>query len=210
MRVSHSRSTAHSPEPTGHQVEIIGASGDARTPSRNELWRWWLLASAAVLVGCSATTSGSPPPSATAAHTFTIRPVLSLQDLPDGRCAKPASTSSTGAISVCSYDGLRLYELGPAVVSGRDIASVKVTPMSPYFEVDVALRPSAHQAWAQATATAASKVSPQNQIAMVVDGIVVASPQVNGSITDGTLGMFQPTRAGADQLAERVTGAQAP
>jgi preprotein translocase subunit SecD len=168
---------------------------------------------AGLLAGCSGTSSTPPPASADGhpAHTFAARPVLSEQDISVGGCAvstPPAETSQP--TSACSYDGQRRYDLGPALLTGRDIASVKVAPLSTYFEVDVSLVQSARQTWSQATATAAAKQSPQNQIAMVVDGVVVDSPEVNASIDWGALGLFQPTRAKADQLVDKLNASRAP
>jgi preprotein translocase subunit SecD len=157
------------------------------------------------LTGCSSSGTGQPSGAPSIdAHTFAVRPVLTEQDASTAwTCLTPTAPPTGG--SICSYDGKRLYQLGPAVLTGADIESVRVTSMPPGAEVDVTLKPTARQAWSDATAHSVGKVPPTDEIAMVLDGVVVASPQVNARIDSGALGLWRATRAEANQLASILT-----
>jgi preprotein translocase subunit SecD len=82
--------------------------------------------------------------------------------------------------------------LGPAVITGEDVASARAvqtggTPTHPVIEwaVGFELAPEGATAFADATAAAVVQPTPRNQIAIVIDGVVIASPVVQTTITDG-------------------------
>jgi preprotein translocase subunit SecD len=103
--------------------------------------------------------------------------------------------------------------LGPAVITGEDVASTRATPAggartNPVIEwaVDFELTPEGATAFAEATTAAVAQPTPRNQIAIVIDGVVIASPVVQSPITGGKgeiVGDY--TRSVAEALAASIS-----
>lgn len=100
--------------------------------------------------------------------------------------------------------------LGAALVTAADVrtATAIAVPTGETWAVEVRLDPTGTRALADATSRLVDAPSPQNQLAIVVDGRVVSSPVVMGPITSGAVqitGNF--TEAEAKSLADRLTAA---
>ncbi|HEY6567539.1 MAG TPA: protein translocase subunit SecD [Actinomycetota bacterium] len=97
------------------------------------------------------------------------------------------------------------YRLAPAVISGGDIANASAvlgggtqSQVVTQWEVQFELTGDATAKFAEATTAAVSKPPPQNQIAIVVDRVIISSPTVNDPITTGSgviTGGFTETEA---------------
>jgi preprotein translocase subunit SecD len=81
------------------------------------------------------------------------------------------------------------YRLAPAVIVGGDIADSNAIlggATGSEWTVSFQLTGDASDRFAEATTTAVSLPPPQNQIAIVVDRVIISSPTVQGAITGGT------------------------
>ena len=85
-------------------------------------------------------------------------------------------------------DGNR-YRLAPAIIAGGDVAEANAIlggATGSEWTVNFQLTGDAAGRFADATSTAVSLPPPQNQIAIVVDRVVISSPTVQSPITGGT------------------------
>jgi len=81
------------------------------------------------------------------------------------------------------------YRLAPAVIVGGDIAESNAIlggATGSEWTVSFQLTDEASERFADATTAALSLPPPQNQIAIVVDRVIISSPSVQGAITGGT------------------------
>jgi preprotein translocase subunit SecD len=101
------------------------------------------------------------------------------------------------------------YVLGPVIVDAADVARAEAAPAAQSdlgWSVDVQLAPDAANDFYRATTTALAATSPQDQIAIIIDGEVVSSPQVVELIAGGSfvlVGRFSEAEAKA--LASSLT-----
>jgi preprotein translocase subunit SecD len=103
------------------------------------------------------------------------------------------------------------YELGALLLTGRDVAlaSVVEEQMVSYEEqgdswaINVELTEDATAVFAASTTEAISKPPPLNQIAWIVDGVILASPTVVATIENGTMSLSGLTREKAESLADK-------
>jgi preprotein translocase subunit SecD len=82
------------------------------------------------------------------------------------------------------------YVLGPVIVDAADVARVEATYEAQFdvgWSVDVHLTPEGAKAFYRATLAAVGATSPQDQIAVIVDGEIVSSPHVVQPIRSGNL-----------------------
>ncbi len=116
-------------------------------------------------------------------------------------------------IVACSADGATKYVLAPAASSAADVASAESSKQQDAtgatlpgeYAVTVTLTSSGAEAFSQLTGRLASLASPANELAIVVDGLVVSAPAVISAIDGGTLrisGNF--TEDEATRLADDV------
>ena len=105
----------------------------------------------------------------------------------------------------CDRDGVGKYLLGPAQVLGEQISdAVAGLPQQGAggWEVQLELNGEGARAFASATQTLSANPSPQNQFAIVLDGLVVSAPQVNEAILGGRASITgQFSAQEANQLA---------
>jgi preprotein translocase subunit SecD len=97
------------------------------------------------------------------------------------------------------------FRLGPSVISGGDISKATAilgggtsSQVVQQWEVQFELTGDATTRFGEATTAAVSKPAPQNQIAIVVDRVIISSPTVQSPITTGTgviTGGFSETEA---------------
>ena len=132
------------------------------------------------------------------------RPVLAIVPPDDQAYATTPVTCPTDADRerrACSFSALEdqevVYEdeagnrfrLGPAVISGGDVAEADAIlggAAGTEWVVNFRLTGDATGRFADATTAAVSLPEPQNQIAIVVDRVIISSPTVQSPITGGT------------------------
>jgi preprotein translocase subunit SecD len=122
-------------------------------------------------------------------------------------CADATSRQGTGAdaptdtIVACSRSGASKYILGPAEVLGRQVskatAGIDQQGASGWY-VLLTFNGEGTTAFANITARVTSLASPQNQVAIVLDGLVVSAPVIREAIPSGNAqitGSFTQTDA---------------
>jgi preprotein translocase subunit SecD len=126
-------------------------------------------------------------------------------------CTIPANREGTGTdtpaetIVACSREGGAKYILGPAEVLGQQVseASAGFDPQSGVsWFVSLTFDGEGTKAFGAITNRVTSLQSPQNQVAIVLDGLVVSAPRINEAIPSGNAqitGSF--TQADAQDLA---------
>ena len=126
-------------------------------------------------------------------------------------CTVAASLQGTGTddpsavITACSKDLTTKYVLAPAEVLGRQISEASSgldTQAGSAWTVSLTFDGEGTRAFGALTARVTSLPEPNNQVAIVLDGIVQSSPRINEAIPSGTAqitGDF--TQVGARDLA---------
>jgi preprotein translocase subunit SecD len=110
-------------------------------------------------------------------------------------CVDPAArqggdTEPADAVVVaCDKDGFQKYLLGPSAVQGTQLKSAEAgLPQGAgvgQWLINMEFDGAGTSAFAELTRSVSSLAPPTNQIAIVLDGVVYSSPQVNGEIPDG-------------------------
>ena len=122
-------------------------------------------------------------------------------------CANPTSRQGTGAdaptdtIVACSRSGASKYILGPAEVLGRQVskatAGIDQQGASGWY-VLLTFNGEGTKAFGNITARVTTLASPRNQVAIVLDGLVVSAPVIREAIPSGNAqitGSFTQTEA---------------
>jgi preprotein translocase subunit SecD len=107
----------------------------------------------------------------------------------------------------CSDDGSAKYVLDKAAVTGTaiDTATAGVDQTSGEWLVQLSFKGQGPQQWSAVTTTAFNSQPPRNQVAMVLDGVVISAPTIQEPITGGRAqisGSF--TDATANELASQL------
>ncbi|MFC4060377.1 protein translocase subunit SecD [Planomonospora corallina] len=107
----------------------------------------------------------------------------------------------------CSQDGVAKYVLEKAAVTGTaiDTADAGVEPSTGEWLVQLSFKGQGPQQWSQVTTTAFNSAEPRNQIAIVLDGVVISAPVIQQPITGGRAqisGSF--TQVTATELANQL------
>ena len=109
-------------------------------------------------------------------------------------CTNPANREGTGAdspadtIVSCSRDGGAKYILGPAEVLGTQVseASAGLDPSQGVaWFVSLTFNGEGTKAFGAVTNRVTTLASPLNQVAIVLDGLVVSAPRINEAIPSG-------------------------
>ena len=110
-------------------------------------------------------------------------------------CTKPESTLGSGGdsannlIVTCDRNGGSRYVLAPAQVVGRDIkgatAALDQQNASGWF-VSLDFTGDGTKKFAELTQSVVNLAAPQNQVAIVLDGVVVSAPRINEAILGGS------------------------
>ena len=110
-------------------------------------------------------------------------------------CTLPENRQGTGSdvatdvILACSTDGGAKYILAGAEVLGRQVskatAAVDTTTGGNWF-VSLTFNGEGTKAFGDQTARVVSLTAPQNQVAIVLDGLVVSAPRINEAIRGGS------------------------
>ncbi|MBD8077911.1 protein translocase subunit SecD [Cellulosimicrobium arenosum] len=131
--------------------------------------------------------------------------------LPENRVGGDSGPTDSPFVS-CSEDGLAKYILGPVEIEGTDISNassgLRVGPngaVTNEWVVNIEFDGQGTAAFRDVTTRLVSLPSPQNQFAMVLDGLVISAPVANDPIPDGKAeisGSF--TRESAATLANQL------
>jgi preprotein translocase subunit SecD len=110
-------------------------------------------------------------------------------------CALAENRQGTGTdlpsetIVACDRAGLTKYILGPAEVLGRQISEASAgldTQAGSAWFVSLTFNGEGTAAFAAVTSRVTSLPEPNNQLAIVLDGLVVSAPRINEAIPSGT------------------------
>ena len=110
-------------------------------------------------------------------------------------CTLPENRQGTGTdlpsqtIVACDRAGLTKYILGPAEVLGRQISEASAgldTQSGSAWFVSLTFNSEGTSAFAAVTSRVTSLPEPNNQLAIVLDGLVVSAPRINEVIPSGT------------------------
>ena len=110
-------------------------------------------------------------------------------------CTLPENRQGTGTdlpsqtIVACDRAGLTKYILGPAEVLGRQISEASAgldTQSGNAWIVSLTFNSEGTSAFAAVTSRVTSLPEPNNQLAIVLDGLVVSAPRINEAIPSGT------------------------
>ena len=159
-------------------VELVGQTAELR-------FRQVLAESAGTPV-TAATTAATPP----AGVTAELNALYAALD-----CTLAENRKGTGSdnaadiILACSRDGASKYILAGAEVLGRQVskatAAVDTTTGGNWF-VSLTFNGEGTKAFGDQTARVVSLTAPQNQVAIVLDGLVVSAPRINEAIRGGS------------------------
>jgi preprotein translocase subunit SecD len=133
-------------------------------------------------------------------------------------CTDPANRTGAGGddpakgMVACQADGTAKYLLGPVELEGKDIASassgLRTTAQgvtTNEWIVQLALTDAGGTKFGETTTRLVDLTSPQNQFAVVLDGLVLSAPRINEPILTGSAeisGSF--TRESAASLANQL------
>ena len=144
---------------------------------------------AAVASGSTAAVASGSTASTTDAASAAIKAKYEALD-----CSKLANLQGTGSdapgdtIVVCDRSGMTKYILAPAEVLGRQIAKASAgidTQGGNAWYVSLTFNGEGTSAFGALTTRVTTLAEPQNQVAIVLDGLVVSSPRINEPIPSG-------------------------
>ena len=114
-----------------------------------------------------------------------MRPVLAQDRNPTGCPAVHASALDQGVIA-CSQDDTVSYQLGPARLTGTSVKGAEATDVGAQSQVVVQLTTLGQKQFTQLTRDLLAKPAPQNELAIVIDGVVLSAPEVRAVIIGDT------------------------
>jgi preprotein translocase subunit SecD len=129
-------------------------------------------------------------------------------------CSKQENRTGRGVVEpvdqlliACDQDGTWKYILGPTAVEGTHITSANAGLPSNggvgQWQVNLSFDDTGTRQFADITTSASKAQAPQNQVAIVLDGVVVSAPVPNGPITAGQAEITgQFTQKEAQNLAD--------
>jgi preprotein translocase subunit SecD len=160
-------------------VELVGQTAELR-------FRQVLASGFGVPAGTDTATAATPVPGVSNEIN---------QQFADLDCTSAASLQGTGTddpaavITACSKEGGTKYILAPAEVLGRQITEASAgldTQAGSAWTVSLTFDGEGTRAFGALTARVTSLPEPNNQVAIVLDGIVQSSPRINEAIPSGT------------------------
>jgi preprotein translocase subunit SecD len=135
----------------------------------------------------TATTTAATPPAGVSAELNALYAALDCT-LAENRQGT-GSDNAADIILACSRDGASKYILAGAEVLGRQVskatAAVDTTTGGNWF-VSLTFNGEGTKAFGDQTARVVSLTAPQNQVAIVLDGLVVSAPRINEAIRGGS------------------------
>ena len=159
-------------------IELVGQTAELR-------FRQVLAESSGVPT--TATDAAATPPAGISAELNALYAALDCT-IPENRQGT-GSDVATDVILACSNDGGAKYILAGAEVLGRQVskatAAVDTTTGGNWF-VSLTFNGEGTKAFGDQTARVVSLTAPQNQVAIVLDGLVVSAPRINEAIRGGS------------------------
>ena len=159
-------------------IELVGQTAELR-------FRQVLAESSGVPT--TATDAAATPPAGVSAELNALYAALDCT-IPENRQGT-GSDVATDVILACSTDGGAKYILAGAEVLGRQVskatAAVDTTTGGNWF-VSLTFNGEGTKAFGDQTARVVSLTAPQNQVAIVLDGLVVSAPRINEAIRGGS------------------------
>ncbi len=158
-------------------------------------------ATASASPSASASPTPTPSPSVSVAPELMVPPIQSPDasgDFPDRFAALDCATSDikNGAtddpaqyLISCEKDGSIKYVLAPADLVGTDIEGATAgLPQQGAggWQVDLQMTTEGAKKFADSTTTLSAQQTPNNQFAIVLDGVVISAPAVNEPILGGS------------------------
>jgi preprotein translocase subunit SecD len=138
-------------------------------------------------VPTTATDAAATPPAGISPELNALYAALDCT-IPENRQGT-GSDVATDVILACSTDGGAKYILAGAEVLGRQVskatAAVDTTTGGNWF-VSLTFNGEGTKAFGDQTARVVSLTAPQNQVAIVLDGLVVSAPRINEAIRGGS------------------------
>jgi preprotein translocase subunit SecD len=173
-----------------------------------------LLAAASATPSPSATATPTPTPSAGGDATPAVvsGAVYSPATFAALDCTDPkaraggAPDQPSKEIVACDRDGNFKYKLAAAKVVGKDIkgANVSNNPTTGEVEVNLDFKGSGQDRWTNLTKEAFGQPSPTDQVAIVLDGVVISAPQINAVINSSAVITGQFTQKEGQELANNL------
>jgi preprotein translocase subunit SecD len=166
-------------ESGGRVVELVGQTAELR-------FRQVLASGFGVPAGIDTATAATPVPGVSDEIN---------QQFANLDCTASSSLQGTGTdnpaavITACSKEGTTKYILAPAEVLGRQISEASAgldTQAGSAWTVSLTFDGDGTRAFGALTARVTSLPEPNNQVAIVLDGIVQSSPRINEAIPSGT------------------------
>ena len=138
-------------------------------------------------VSTTATDAAATPPAGISPELNALYAALDCT-IPENRQGTGTDVA-TDVILACSTDGGAKYILAGAEVLGRQVskatAAVDTTTGGNWF-VSLTFNGEGTKAFGDQTARVVSLTAPQNQVAIVLDGLVVSAPRINEAIRGGS------------------------
>ena len=167
------------PGDTGRRVvELVGQTAELRFRQ---------------VLATAAGTASAAPTDPTATPAAAVTPELNAQ-FAALDCTKPENLQGTGsdnadsAIVACDRNGAAKYILDKAEVLGRQVAKATAgidQQGGNAWYVSLVFNDEGTKAFGDITARVTSLPTPQNQVAIVLDGLVVSAPRINEAIPSG-------------------------
>jgi preprotein translocase subunit SecD len=129
-----------------------------------------------------------------------LRPVLSLETV-DGCGDPPALNDPAAPVTLCSQDRRTRYELTTSRLNGTAVKSASAIGSG---TIHVQLTTKGRQQFAALTRELSRKNVPQNQLAIVIDGVVLSAPEVRSTINGDTQITGEFTSEQAQALAATI------
>lgn len=129
-----------------------------------------------------------PPIQAAAADDSFVQRFQAL-DCATSTIAEGSADDETQYLVTCDKDNAYKYALAPALLSGTDVESATAgLPQQGAggWQVDLTLTTGGASKFADATKSLSAQESPNDQFAIILDGIVMSAPQVNEPILGGS------------------------
>ena len=165
-----------------------------------------VLSALALVVGVGGVGSSSVAAASSTRDTFEVRPVLAVGAPADACGAQEAD----GCIVARSRDGSTSYQLGPVIIDGSDVETVRArNDRANGWLIVMDLTKRGGRAFNAAAGTQFGKVAPQDRVALVVDGVVESAPAFQSPTFEGDIsisGDFTKAEAKAAARAIRSSG----
>ena len=158
-------------------------------------------ASASATPSASASATPTPTPSVSVPAEQLVPPIQSATsdeafvqrfqalDCANSTIAEGSSDDEAQYLVTCDKSNSYKYALAPALLSGTDVQSATAglpTQGAGGWQVDLTLTTDGAKKFAEATKSLSAQKSPNNQFAIILDGIVMSAPQVNEPILGGS------------------------